>query len=145
MSSKSPDSPAVVGKEAIERAARDVELRGAVRREDLWLRINTALVAMLVALVAFFGRDLYSDLKGHTAQLSTISVQLGTLTERIGGGAERVNSLKERVNGIDQKLDKIASDTEQNGRSLAEIKGFLQGMPPSSWKENSPENRYTRH
>src|SRR5271166_6082866 len=110
MSSKSPeDAPTAMRNEAIERATRDIELRGAVRREDLWLKINTVLLAMLLGIVAFFGRDLYSDVKGHTAQLAAITAQLATLTERIGGSTERAKDLKDRVDSIDQKLDKIAA------------------------------------
>jgi hypothetical protein len=122
MSSKSPeDSPAAMRSEAIERATRDMELRGAVRREDWWLRINTTLLAMLFGIVAFFGRDLYSDVKTHTVELATLT---------------------ERMNGIKEKVDKIAAETEENGRSLAEIKGFLQAMPHSSSKENSSESSH---
>lgn len=100
---------------------------------------------MLLGIVAFFGRNLYSEVKGHTAQLGAITAQLAALTERSGGSTERVNDLKDRVNSIDQKLDKIAADTEQNGRSLAEIKGFLQGMPSSSAQEHSSKSSSSRH
>jgi len=125
MSSKSPeDAPTPVLREPMRAAARDLEIRDYTQREALWLRINTGLLAALFAILAFFGKDLYSDVKTHTVQLATLT---------------------ERVDDIKEKVDKIAIDTEQDGRSLAEIKGFLQAMRSPSAKENSPENRSSRH
>jgi cell division protein FtsB len=120
------DSPTTTRVDLIESATREMELRGAVRREDLWLKANTTLLALLFGIVAFFGRDLYSDVKGHTGEIGTLTAQLATLTER--------------VNDIKEKVDKIAIDTEQNGRSLAEIKGYLQAMPHPSSKDGGSDS-----
>ena len=123
MSSKSPEeSPTAVRGDAIELAIRELALHDSMRRERL--KINTALLATMFGIFAFFGRDLYSDVKGHTTQLA---------------------ALTERVAGIKEKVDKIAVDTEQNGRSLAEIKGFLQAPPAASSKGNSAATRASRH
>ncbi len=130
-------------REPVGAATRDYELRDATRREALWLRLNFALLAMFLGILAFFGKDLYSEVKTHTGQLAAITAQLATLTERLNGNTDRVNEIKERVNSLENKVDKIAAYTEQNVRSLAEIKGFLQAMPHSSSKEDSSES--SRH
>jgi cell division protein FtsB len=121
------ESPTTTRIDPIESATREMEFRSALRREDLWLKANTTLLALLFGFVAFFGRDLYTDVKGHTSEIGTLTAQMATLTER--------------VNDIKEKVDKIAIDTEQNGRSLAEIKGFLQAMPHSSSKDGGDSSR----
>jgi len=133
-------SPTPILREPVGAATRDYEIRDAARREALWLKLNTALLAMLFGLLAFFGRDLYSDVKTHTAQLAAITAQLATLSERVSGNTDRMNDLKERENSLENKVDKIAADTEQNGRSLAEIKGFLQAMPRPSSKDGGSDS-----
>jgi hypothetical protein len=115
------DSPSAPRREVAE--TRNPGVRTVTGADDLWPKISTTFVAILFGILAFFGREMYSDVKTHTIQLATLT---------------------ERVTDIKEKVDKIAGDTEQNARSLAEIKGFLQAMPSSSSSANDG-NRSHRH
>ena len=111
-----------------ERFPADLQSQIA-SQQALWLKIATGLLAILLAILAFFGRDMYSDVKAHTIQLTSLTQQMTDVRGQIADVREDLKRLNDR--------------TDENGKSLARIEGLLSARDngKSSSADSEPRRR----